>query len=71
MDVAKAAAVIRQYNPALADCWICQPSRRLDLANAFAAGFKPDQYGELPSLCWDVIRVALADLEKRRAMAGR
>ena len=67
----KTAAMIRQYNPALADCWIRQPYRRLDLANAFAAGFSPDEYGDLPAVCWAVIRSALADKEARSSMVGR
>lgn len=66
-----AAALIREYNPALADCWMRQPHRRLDLARAFAAGFPVDQHGEIPALCWDIIKVALADVESRRAMVGR
>jgi hypothetical protein len=65
------AALIRKYNPALADCWIRQPYRRLDLARAFAAGFSADEYGELPAICWTVIRSALADSEARRSMVGR
>lgn len=67
----KTAEVIRQYNAALADCYLRQPLRRVDLANAFAAGFKPDQYGDVPSVCWGVIRSALADREARRAMIGK
>jgi hypothetical protein len=71
MNATQAASTIRQYNPALADCWICQPSRRVDLAQAFAAGFKPDQYGEVPAMCWDVIRCALAERESRASMIGK
>ena len=67
----KTAALIREYNPALANCWISQPFRRLDLARAFAAGFAADQYGELPAVCWTVIQSALADSESRRSMVGR
>ena len=67
----KTAEMIREYNPALADCWIRQPHRRLDLARAFAAGFSTDQYGELPAVCWEVIREALAHGEARRSMVGR
>jgi hypothetical protein len=66
----KTAELIRQYNPALAECWIRQPYRRLDLANAFAAGFSEDQYGDLPAVCWAVIRSALADSEARQSMIG-
>lgn len=36
----EAAEVIRHYNPALADAWITDGWRRVDLALAFAAGFK-------------------------------
>jgi len=71
MNATQAAAVIREYNPALADCWIRQPSRRVDLAQAFAAGFKPDEYGDVPAVCWEVIRSAFADREARRAMVGK
>jgi hypothetical protein len=71
MNATQAAAVIREYNPALADCWMLQPSRRVDLAQAFAAGFKPDQYGDVPAVCWEVIRSALADREARKAMVGK
>ena len=67
----KTAEMIREYNPALADCWIRQPHRRLDLARAFAAGFSADEYGELPAVCWAVIRAALAHGEARRSMVGR
>jgi len=67
----KTAEMIREYNPALADCWIRQPHRRLDLARAFAAGFSTDEYGELPAVCWAVIRAALAHREDRRSMVGR
>ena len=65
------AALIRQYNPALANCWMSQPYRRLDLARAFAAGFAADQYGEIPAVCWTVIQSALADREARRSMIGK
>jgi hypothetical protein len=67
----KTAEMIREYNPALADCWIRQPHRRLDLARAFAAGFSPDEFGELPAVCWAVIRAALAHGDARRSMIGR
>ena len=70
-NAAATAATIRQHNPALADCYIRQPFRRVDLAQAFAAGFSVDQFGELPAVCWVVIRAAIADREARRAMVGR
>lgn len=65
------AAMISEYNPALADCWLRQPHRRMDLARAFAAGFSANEYGDLPAVCWAVIKAALADSEARRSMVGR
>lgn len=67
----KTADLIRKHNAAIADCYIRQPWRRVDLARAFAAGFKPDQYGDVPAVCWTVLRAAMADSESRRAMVGR
>lgn len=69
--VAEAAAIIRTYNPALADCWLRQPFRRLDLARAFAAGFAVNEWGEAPPVAYEVIRVALADREARLAGIGK
>jgi hypothetical protein len=67
----KTANLIREYNAALADCYVRQPFRRVDLARAFAAGFKPDQHGDVPAVCWEVVRSALADCEARKSMIGR
>lgn len=70
-NAAATAATIRQYNPTLADCYLRQPFRRVDLAYAFAAGFKVNQWGDAPKVAVEVIRAALADREARRAMVGR
>lgn len=67
----KTASIIRTYNAALADCYIRQPFRRVDLAYAFAAGFATNQYGDLPSCCYEVIRLALADRESGKSMIGK
>lgn len=61
------ADVIRQYNPALAERWLRDPFARVDIARAFAAGFKPDKYGDLPTVAWVVIRASLADQKSRAA----
>lgn len=71
MNAEKTAETIGKYNAALADCYLRQPFRRVDLARAFAAGFKPDKYGDVPSVCWEVVRSALADREVRKSMVGR
>jgi hypothetical protein len=71
MNVAATAELIRRYNPALADCYISQPFRRVDLAKAFANGFTPDDSGDLPPVAWSVIRAALADQRARLSMIGK
>ncbi len=68
--ISEAAALIESYNPSLAACFRSQPFRRVDLARAFAAGFKPNEYGDLPRICYLILEVAYADKAARSALVG-
>jgi high-affinity nickel permease len=58
--ITNAAALIREYNPALATKFITEPFQRVNLAFAFAAGF--DDVHPVAAL---VIRAAIADRDAR------
>jgi hypothetical protein len=69
-DIIKSAAdLIASYNPKLAECFRTQPLRRVDLAFAFAAGFKTNEYRDVHPVASLVIRAACADRESRRLNA--
>jgi len=65
--ITNAAAIIANYNPTLADLFIAQPLRRVDLAFAFAAGFAENEYGDIHPTASLIIRAALCDRENRLA----
>ena len=65
----EAAAIIRQYNVALADAFLAQPFRRVELACAFSRGFVQNPEDDAPEFCNLVLRVAYADKEARRLAA--
>jgi hypothetical protein len=67
--IADAAAIIELYNPKLAACFRTQPFRRVDLARAFAAGFKTNEFGDLPDFCYLILKAAYADRDSRVALA--
>lgn len=69
--ISEAADLIEKYNPMLAACFRLQPFRRVDLALAFAAGFKPNEYGDIPRICRLILEVAYADRSTRAALVGR
>lgn len=60
----QAAEMIRPYNAKLADMFLNQPFQRVNLADAFEAGFKSG-----PSEYTQAIR-RVADLDRRMRMAG-
>ena len=60
------AALIRAYNPALADAFLAQPFRRVTLARGFAAGFGAD---DVHPAAVAVLRVAYMDRDAREALA--
>lgn len=59
------AALIRQYNPRLAEAFINQPFRRVDLAQAFSRGFADSIGGDIHPAANAVLRVAYADRDAR------
>jgi hypothetical protein len=65
----EAHSIILEYNPQLAQCWIDQPSRRVDLARAFGRGFVKNEGDDMPEFCWFVLRMALADQKLRKLAA--
>ncbi len=67
--ITEAAALIEQYNPKLAYCFRAEPFRRIDLAHAFAAGFKTNEHGDAPEICHLILRVAYADRDARALAA--
>ncbi len=60
-----AAALIAKYNPTLADCFRNEPFRRVNLALAFAAGFKRNEHDDVHPVASLILRVAYADREAR------
>lgn len=60
--IEQSSRIISEYNPVLADCFLIEPWRRIDLAEAFARGFK-----DPPAFCAAIIRVAELDREIRQA----
>lgn len=60
----EAAEMIRPYNAKLADMFLAQPFQRVNLADAFEAGFKsgPSEYTRMIS--------NIADLDRRMRMAA-
>jgi hypothetical protein len=67
--ITNAAAIIANYNPTLANLFIAQPLRRVDLAYAFSAGFAKNEYGDINATASLVIRAALLDRESRFVIA--
>jgi hypothetical protein len=65
--IADAAALIATYNPALADCFRNEPFRRVNLALAFAAGFRKSVNDDIHPTASMVLRVAYLDRQTRVA----
>ena len=65
--ITNTAAIIANYNPTLANLFINQPLRRVDLAYAFAAGFNKNEYGDIHPVAMLVIRAAYFDRDERQA----
>ena len=60
-----AAEAISLFNEKLAEMYRNQYWKRMDLARAFAVGFKVDEYGDYPKVAWLVIRATMNDKEQR------
>jgi len=64
--LAETAELIAGYNPALARLWIAQPFQRVNIARAFAAGFRRESDDSDPHpAALAVLNVALLDREAR------
>jgi hypothetical protein len=67
--IKEAASIIRDYDPALAEAFISNPFRRIDLACAFSSGFVKSPEDDAPEFCNIILRVAYADRDARRLAA--
>ena len=64
--IAEAADLIRPFSAELADAFIAEPFRRVDLALGFAAGFATEESDDIDPRASLVLRVAFADRDLRR-----
>lgn len=64
-----ASKIIAKYNSKLAEVFINEPYRRINASYAFAAGFKGNDDGDLPSFVYKIIDIAIVDSELRQARA--
>jgi len=64
--ISEAAEIIRMYNAQLAEAWMNQPFRRVDIASAFSRGFVVNPEDDAPAFCSIVLRIAYADKEMRQ-----
>lgn len=65
--VREAADLLRPFSQDLADAFLSDPFRRVDLAFAFASGFAKDETDDVHPTASLVIQVALFDRDSRRA----
>lgn len=66
----KAAGLIRKFDPALAQAWVDQPFRRVDLATAFARGFANDECDDVNPTADLVLQISFWDRDMRQADAA-
>jgi hypothetical protein len=65
--ISEAAEIIRMYNAQLAEMWMTQPFKRVEIANSFSRGFVKNEEDDAPAFCSLIIRIAYADQEYRAA----
>lgn len=64
--VGEAADLLRPFNEELANAFLNEPFRRVDLALAFASGFAKEDTDDIHPTASLVLRVALFDRDSRR-----